>query len=633
MFEQAMAMILVVSVFLIIIINLQSIIRNKNETIEKLTKLKDDNRKLAAIIKYAEDAIVSKDLLGNILSWNKGAENIFGYTAEEVVGKNVSILFPEEKLYELPRFIQEELDDVCIECIETTRLRKDGEKINISVTVSPVMDEAGRRIGTSSISRDITKNKLMEEKLQKSYEELSAVYEELAATEAALREQYNELQLAEEKMRHMASYDYLTDLPNRNIFNENLKKAMENVEYINSDRKIGVIFLDLDNFKRINDTLGHNCGDGLLKKVSEILINYLGSKEQIGRVGGDEFVIFLPMDSEYKEAVEFCENVIKRLNKTLLIDSKCVNVSVSMGISVFPDNSTDVDTLLKYADVAMYRAKKIGKNNYSFFTQEMKGEIEKRVEMEKGLRNAIKKGELDIHYQPQVDVKNRDIVGFEALLRWKSNEFGPVSPVEFIPVLEETGLIISIGDWIISKVCKQIVEWVNNGHNISRVAINLSSVQIQNRGFSDRVKRIIRETGVDPKYLEFEITESILMESLENNIKVLKEFRDLNIKVALDDFGIGYSSFNYLKNLPISTLKIDKSFIDNISKNNSDKDITHGIIKLAHKINMEVIAEGVEEEEQVTLLEDMRCDRIQGYYFSKPLDLHNVKKLLTDLKK
>ncbi|MEW9093589.1 MAG: EAL domain-containing protein [Clostridiaceae bacterium] len=619
--------------FEIIILKLQIKIFNKNETIDKLTKLEEDNGKLAAIIKYADDAIISQDLHNNIISWNKGSENIFGYKGEEVIGKNISILIPKDELQEMALFIKKEIDDREVECIEKLMAKKSGEKINVSITISPIIDDMGRKVGISFIARDIRKNKIMEEKLQKSYDELSAVYEELSATEGELREQYNELQKIEEKMRYMASYDQLTDLPNRNTFMESLKFAInKNIEE-KSNGKIAVMFLDLDNFKKINDTLGHIYGDKLLKKVADILRLYLGGNSSIGRIGGDEFIIYLPCDSQCQEVIEFCENVILKLNENLVVDNKCVYVSVSMGASVFPDDSSDVNTLLKYADTAMYKAKKIGKNNYCFFSADIKEEIERKIAIEKGLRTALKNEELDIHYQPQVDVKNRKIVGFEALLRWNSREFGMVSPTEFIPIAEETGLIISIGDWIINKVCKQVVQWVDKDYDISRVEINISAVQIQNRGFADRVKKIIKRTSVNPKYLEFEITETILMESLENNIKILQEFRDLNIKVALDDFGIGYSSFNYLKNLPISTIKIDKSFIDNIGKNNSDKDITHGIIKLAHNINMEVIAEGVEEEEQVFLLEDMRCDRIQGYYFSRPLQINKAEELLMNIGK
>lgn len=305
--------------------------------------------------------------------------------------------------------------------------------------------------------------------------------------------------------------------------------------------------------------------------------------------------------------------------------------SASMGISIFPQDSIDINILLKNADTAMYKAKNFGKNNYCFFTKDMRDEVVRKTEIEKGLREALDNNELQVYYQPQIDVNSRKLVGFEALLRWNSKELGWVSPAEFIPIAEETGLILPIGEWIIKTACNQHVEWMKKGYKPFIMAINLSTVQIQHKDFGKVVRKIIEESKVDTKYLEFEITETILMESLDCSMELLKEFRDLEIKVALDDFGTGYSSFNYLKSLPISTIKIDKSFIDNINFNSNDKDITHGIIKLAHRINMDVIAEGVEKEDQVWLLQDMKCDRIQGYYFSKPLALQDAENLLTKL--
>lgn len=432
----------------------------------------------------------------------------------------------------------------------------------------------------------------------------------------------------EEKMEYLASYDQLTNLPNKALLLKGLQEAMDNISNNGMDKKIAVMFLDLDNFKKINDTLGHNYGDQLLKVVAGIIELCVGDSKYASRIGGDEFLVFLPCDDNCDNIISLCESMRKMFNNPLEIGSKHVYTSASIGISVFPKDGIDVNALLKNADTAMYKAKNSGKNRYCFFTNNMREEVVRKSEVEKGLRTALENNELQVYYQPQINVNSRKLVGFEALLRWNNKELGWVSPAEFIPIAEETGLIIPIGEWLIKTVFIQYGEWMKKGYIPFTIAINLSVIQIQDKDFGEAVKGIIAETNMVSKYIEFEITETILMESLECSIELLNKFRDLDIKVALDDFGTGYSSFNYLKSLPINTIKIDKSFIDNINLNSSDKDITHGIITLAHKINKEVIAEGVEEEGQVSLLENMECDRIQGYYFSKPLSLEAAEEML-----
>ncbi|WP_051542009.1 putative bifunctional diguanylate cyclase/phosphodiesterase [Clostridium lundense] len=437
-----------------------------------------------------------------------------------------------------------------------------------------------------------------------------------------------ERKIIEEKMMHLASYDQLTNLPNKGLLLKELQESIDNILESGIDKNIAVMFLDLDNFKKINDILGHNYGDQLLKVVAGIIELCVGETNYTSRIGGDEFLVFLPCDEDCSNIINLCETMRRMFNNPLEIGNKHVYTSASIGISIFPKDGMDVNTLLKNADTAMYRAKNSGKNKYCFFTNDMREEVMRRSEIEKGLRTALENNELQVYYQPQINVNGRKLVGFEALLRWNSKELGWVSPAEFIPIAEETWLIIPIGEWLIKTVFTQYGEWMKKGYSPFTIAINLSVIQIQNKDFGEFVRKIILETNMVSKYIEFEITETILMESLECSIELLNKFRELDIKVALDDFGTGYSSFNYLKNLPINTIKIDKSFIDNINLNSSDKDITHGIITLAHKINKEVIAEGVEEEGQVSLLENMQCDRIQGYYFSKPVSLEAAEEML-----
>ncbi|PRR79409.1 Cyclic di-GMP phosphodiesterase Gmr [Clostridium liquoris] len=441
----------------------------------------------------------------------------------------------------------------------------------------------------------------------------------------------DELIKSEDELREeifLASCDELTNLPNKEMFIKSLQKTIDKIIKTNSNEKIAVMFLDLDNFKKINDTLGHNYGDELLKIVAEILKFYVGEGNYISRIGGDEFLIFICCDKDCNNVVNLCENIKGMFIEPLKIGNKYACTSVSIGISIFPQDSTDVNILIKNADIAMYKGKNSGKNSYCFFTNNMRQEMERKSEIEKYLRNALENNELQVYYQPQIHVSGKKLAGFEALLRWNSKELGWISPVEFIPIAEETSLIIPIGEWLIKTVCNQYVEWMKKGYAPFTIAINLSAVQIQNKDFGEKIRRIIKETNIDPKYIEFEIAETMLMESLECSIKLLKEFKELGVKVAIDNFGIGYSSFKHLKGLPINTIKIDKSFIDDIDLNSSDRDITHGIIKLAHKINMEVIAEGVGKEGQVSLLEHMECDKIQGYYFSRPLSLESAESML-----
>ncbi|KAJ51167.1 diguanylate cyclase (GGDEF)-like protein/PAS domain S-box-containing protein [Clostridium tetanomorphum] len=564
---------------------------------EEALRISEERYKLA--VDGANDAIWEWNIEKGKLFISDRWENIVGYSLNENISmKKIikTIIHPEDKKIAIEDFNKYIRGEVSL-YKSTFRVKSsDGDYKWIFNRGKALWNNEGRAVRLSGSLTDITDRKK-----------------------------------SDEKMLQMASYDQLTNLPNKRLFLNNLQNHMNKVLREDSDENIAVIFLDLDNFKKINDTLGHNYGDQLLKVVAGILEFCVGETSAVARVGGDEFLIYLYCDKDYNNVINLCEEIKSMLNNPLEIGRKHMYTSASMGISIFPQDSIDVNILLKNADTAMYRAKNFGKNNYCFFTKDMRDEVVRKTEIEKGLREALENNELQVYYQPQIDVNSRRLVGFEALLRWKSKELGWVSPAEFIPIAEETGLILPIGEWIIKTACNQHAEWMKKGYKPFIMAINLSTVQIQHKDFGKVVRKIIEESKVDTKYLEFEITETILMESLDCSMELLKEFRDLEIKVALDDFGTGYSSFNYLKSLPISTIKIDKSFIDNINFNSNDKDITHGIIKLAHRINMDVIAEGVEKEDQVWLLQDMKCDRIQGYYFSKPLALQDAENLLTKL--
>ncbi|MBK5241995.1 EAL domain-containing protein [Clostridium sp.] len=427
----------------------------------------------------------------------------------------------------------------------------------------------------------------------------------------------------EEKINKLEYYDILTGIPNRRLFVNTLKSEIIKVKY--KQTKMAVLFIDLDNFKEINDTLGHDYGDELLKKVAIIIKASIKEDDLVSRVGGDEFFILMKDVQNYSDVSEHCQKIQGLLNCGINIDSKHVYSSASIGIAVFPQDGKSSSALLRSADTAMYNSKYNGKSKYCYFNKYMSEDVVRRVEIEKGLRRALERNELEIYYQPQIDIINNKIKGFEALLRWESPELGKVSPMEFIPIAEQSGLIISMGEWIIKTVYLQNNAWKNKGYVYDTIAINVSSIQLEDDKFEETLKKLIAETNVNPRFVELEITESILVKNFEKSVKLLTVIRDLGIKIALDDFGTGYSSLSYLKLLPINTLKIDKSFIDNIVTNEREKAIVDGIIQLAQKIGLEVIAEGAESKEQIELLQSMGCNQIQGYYYSKPLSSSEIE--------
>lgn len=465
-----------------------------------------------------------------------------------------------------------------------------------------------------------------EKKAIKNYEELTAVYEQLSATGEELRTQYEELIKNQEKIRYMAYYDDLTGLPNKSLFKDRLSLEICKASETNSGG--AVLFIDLDDFKKINDSLGYDVGDELLKIASKKFKKCVNSYDTVARFGGDTFLILLPGESHYTVLSEKARVLLNEFKEEIKIDNNSLFATVSIGISVFPNDGLDANTIMKNAETALYQAKRKGRSTYCFFNDEMGSAISRRLRIENGLRSALKNNELYLCYQPQVESKTGRIKGLEALIRWKSPELGMVPAGEFIPIAEETGMIVEIGKWILESVCNQNKIWLSNGYNFDNISINISSIQLKQPDFLDTVNEILKASGVEPQKIEIEITETAFMESIEENINKLEGLKNMGIKISLDDFGTGYSSLNYLRRLPISTLKIDKSFIDNICENSSDRDITYGIIQLANKINLNVVAEGVEGKEQVDILKDMNCDIIQGYYFSKPIGSKEVEDVL-----
>ena len=386
-------------------------------------------------------------------------------------------------------------------------------------------------------------------------------------------------------------------------------------------RAIAVVFIDLDRFKFVNDSLGHGAGDELLKQMSERLRSVLRDGDTVARLGGDEFVLIL--NDQHNEEIVFraMQRIMARINEPMIVEGKELYVTCSAGISLHPQDGPDVDTLLKNADVAMYRAKEAGRNNFQFFTAEMNQLVNERLALEHSLRRALERREFLLHYQQKVDLRSGAIVGAEALLRWQHPEWGLLRPARFVPVAEETGLIVPIGEWVVEEACRQNVAWQKEGLEPGIVSVNLSARQFRQQGLVRVVSRILGATGLDPSWLEVELTESMVMHNAEAAIAILQGLKSLGVTLSVDDFGTGYSSLAYLKDLPIDVLKIDRSFVRDIRAGGDAGEgvLAQAIISLGHSLDLKVIAEGVETDDQVRFLSKHRCDEVQGFYYGEPM--------------
>ncbi len=430
----------------------------------------------------------------------------------------------------------------------------------------------------------------------------------------------------ETKLNFLAHYDTLTSLPNRILFQDRLKHAIAYSKRYG--KKIALMFLDLDNFKTVNDTLGHDYGDMLLIEISKRLKSSLREQDTVSRLGGDEFTIILEgiRDDAYTSVV--AQKLIDIISKPLRLKDKTVYVGVSIGISIYPDDGKNMEELIKNADMAMYKAKESGKNNFQYFTEDMNQEYYRKLEITNGLRDAIKNNELYLLYQPKVDVKNNKIAGVEALVRWRHKELGNIPPQQFIDIAENSKLILELGEWILRKACMQARKWHTKGFRDIKVAVNFSINQLSQYGIVDTVEEILKESKIDPSMLEIEIVENVLMKNVQKVEKTLRSLRRLGITIAIDDFGTGYSSLSYLKKLPIHTLKIDRSFVKDVQIDSDDTQIVSAIIMMGKKLGLEIVAEGVETKEQLEFLKSQNCYLMQGYYFSEPVRENEIEEML-----
>ncbi|MES2114675.1 MAG: EAL domain-containing protein [Pseudomonadota bacterium] len=436
------------------------------------------------------------------------------------------------------------------------------------------------------------------------------------------------VQRAEDHLHYLAHVDPVTALPNRNAFNDKLATALAHAD--RQETSVVLLLLDLDNFKVVNDTLGHNSGDVLLQMVAQRLTQTLRTTDVICRIGGDEFVVIVEPHEDETEPDAVARKILRALAAPFQLDHHLLYVSASIGVNVYPQHARDEQALMRGADTAMYYAKNQGKNDYETFKPEMEQRARKRLQLEANLRRALENNELSLHYQPQIDVASGRMTGLEVLTRWTCPELGPVSPVEFIPVAEESGVIVPLGRWVLQTACRQAAAWHAAGllDEISHVAVNLSACQTRDSDLMADVHAILAETGLPPALLELEITEGVLMENVHANLALMQQIQTAGIHLSIDDFGTGYSSMAYLKRFPIDQLKIDRSFVNDVPGDGAA--IATAIIAMAHSLNLKVVAEGVETEQQVRFLREAGCDVMQGYYFAKPMPPAALEQLLAE---
>jgi diguanylate cyclase (GGDEF)-like protein/PAS domain S-box-containing protein len=442
-------------------------------------------------------------------------------------------------------------------------------------------------------------------------------------------EDITDRKLAQERVDFLAYYDGLTGLPNRTLMRDRLNQALAIAR--RKQERVALFFLDLDRFKIINDSLGHSFGDLILQQVAGRLKHEIREEDTVARVGGDEFLIVLTNIVSTAEVEAIATRIVNSLSGEFVVQDRSLRISCSLGISIFPAHGEDAETLIKNADAAMYSAKERGCNTLCFFTDEMNAQLMESLTLENSLRLATERGEFFLVYQPQINISNGRITGIEALIRWNSPELGLVMPDRFIRVAENAGLITVIGEWVLRTACVQVRKWQREGLPVVPVAVNVSAVQFRQEGFRELIRLVLHETGLDPRYLELELTESLLMSNADVMFDVLHDLKEMGLKLVIDDFGTGYSSLSYLRQFPFTKLKIDRSFIRDVAVNPDDAAITNAIISMSKGLSLTVVAEGVENIEQLSFLKAHKCDEVQGYYFSRPLNVHDIASKLQSL--
>jgi diguanylate cyclase (GGDEF)-like protein/PAS domain S-box-containing protein len=527
------------------------------------------------------DGVICMNVAGNITFLNVAAETMTGWSwqaaADQPLLDVFQMLDPANEITQPVRPAR--VGQMPSNC---TLIRRDGTQIPIENSIAPIHDREGQQLGAVIVFRDVS---------------------EARATSA--------------KMAHTAQHDHLTGLPNRMLITERVTHAISAAQRY--QRRVAVLYLDLDGFKHINDSLGHPLGDKLLQSVTTRLLGCARTSDTVSRQGGDEFVVLLSEVQHAEDAATAARRMLAAVAEPHTIDSHELHVTTSIGVSIFPDDGLDAETLIKNADTAMYQAKENGRQSYQYFKPAMNARAVERQFIEENLRRALDRNEFALHYQPKIDFKTGAIVGAEALIRWMHPTRGLVSPAEFIPVAEDSGLIRRIGSWVLNAACEQAQAWTDAGLPDTTMAVNVSAIEFRNESFLDGLFATLDSTGLDPRRLELELTESVLMKHPETVTSILHTIREAGVQVALDDFGTGYSSLSYLQKFPVDALKIDQSFVAQITPNGENTGIVTAVISMAQSLKLRVVAEGVETLEQLEFLRAHHCDEAQGYYFSKPV--------------
>jgi len=547
------------------------------------------------------DGVITTDMDSKVTYLNPIAERMTGWTLAEAKGRPILEVFrilneSTRKLAANPVDVVLAHGTVCGIANHTIVISKTGKEFAIEDSAAPIINVDGNMIGVVLVFHDVSEAKHMAE-----------------------------------KMSYLAEHDFLTDLPNRLLLTDRITQALNMARRKNT--RVGILYLDLDHFKKVNDTLGHDVGDQLLMMLSKKLQACLRNMDTISRQGGDEFVILLTEFDSPAIPVTIANKLLEATCKAFQIGAHELNVSASIGISMYPEDGDSADALMKNADAAMYYAKSLGRNNFQFFTKQLSAKIAEQVDLENSLLRAVNQHEFKLVYQPKILLETGEIIGAEALIRWEHPEKGLVSPDIFIPIAEDTGLIKLIGKWVLSEACEQNKRWQQAGLPVIPVAINVSAVELKQADYLQQVSKILMQSGLEAQYLELEVTERVAIDGNDEGIRDLLALKEMGVRLSIDDFGTGYSSLSYLKRLPVDSVKIDKSFVRDIQSDANDAAIVTAIIKMSHSLGFSVIAEGVETSAQLQFLKEAECDEIQGYFISRPLSAENFANLLEANKK
>jgi diguanylate cyclase (GGDEF)-like protein/PAS domain S-box-containing protein len=560
--------------------------------LQDITEIREGEERLR-MLKQAIDClpigITLSDIEGRIIYLNPAEAKIHSYTAEELVGREACLFAP---LSLRKPFTPDQLKNLGVLRRESTNIKKSGEEFPVQLTSIAVRNTDGRCTGIVTTCEDITRQKEAETKIHK-----------------------------------LAYFDPLTGLLNRGMFLDRLHQALALAD--REQQKLCLVFLDLDNFKDVNDTQGHDFGDKLLSEVANRLAVTMRDSDTLARFGGDEFVLLLTSVTSLESPALAAQRILSIFSNPVEIDGCQIFSSASIGLAVYPDDGLDVESLLKCADTAMYHAKNEGKSRYHFFSKEMNQKIMRRVALENSLRQGLEKDEFFLHYQPKWDLKSTRMIGAEVLLRWRSPDHGLIHPSEFIALTESSGLIFDLGHWVLRSAGPQAKHWATAGHRHFKVAVNISGKQLRHPDFFDLVDVVVRESGIDPSALELEFTENVIMEHAERTVDTLESLRKMGVQLSIDDFGTGYSSLNFLKNFPIDRINIDRSFVTDVNQCNDAAALVKAIISMGHSLNLKVLAEGVENGDQLQFLSELGCDEVQGFYLAQPMTTADLTKRMS----